>query len=341
MTVATVATVVVINWNGRRYLDACLEALLAQELAGGFDVILADNASTDGSADMVRKRYPSVRVLDTGGNLGFAAGNNAGIRAATGRHVVLLNNDTRVRPGWLAALVAAAEGGARRGAITSKLVFLDRPGVIQNAGSMLLSDGSGADRGSGEADHGQYDSGVEVFAMCGAAVLLARPMLDDVGLFDETFFVYYEDTDLSWRMRLRGWSVWYEPAAVVEHVHAGTNVEWSPHFTFHVDRNRLFMILKNAPMRFVAAAFAGFAYRAVRMAAGSLLRRRPRVGAVPDGSPGIARWRIQLAVVASLFLHLPEMLRKRRLIRSRRTVDDGALLRMLHPRAAWDARGRL
>lgn len=342
----TAATVVVINWNGRGYLQRCLDALLAQELAGGFDVILADNASTDGSAELVRERYPEVRVLDTGGNLGFAGGNNAGIRAATGRHVVLLNNDTRVRPGWLAALVAAADADAMRGAVTSKLVFLDRPGVIQNAGSMLLTDGSGADRGAGEDDGGQYGAGAEVFAMCGAAVLLARPMLEDVGMFDETFFVYYEDTDLSWRMRLRGWSVWYEPAAVVEHVHAGTNVEWSPHFTFHVDRNRLFMILKNAPAGFAARAFAGFAQRSAVMAARSLVRRRPGGSAPPGappppgGEPAPARWRIHMAVVSSLIRHLPEMLRKRRMIRAGRTVDDAVLLRMLYPRALWDARAR-
>src|SRR5262249_51352308 len=146
------------------------------------------------------------------------------------------------------------------GAVTSKLVFMDRPGVIQNAGSLVLSDGSGGDRGTGEEDRGQYDRREEVFAACGAAVLLTRPMLDDVGALDPAFFAYYEDTDLSWRMRLRGWKIVYEPEAVVEHTHSGTSIEWSPFFTFHADRNRLFMILKNAPPTFALRSFARFAW---------------------------------------------------------------------------------
>ncbi len=335
----------VINWNGRRYLDGCFEALFAQELAGGYEVILADNASSDGSREHTAERWPAVRVVDTGGNRGFAGGNNAGIRAARGVHVVLLNNDTRVRAGWLSALVAAAEGRAHVGAVTSKLVFLERPGVIQNAGSLLLSDGSGADRGTGEPDTGQYDQAEEVFAFCGAAVLLTRPALQDAGLFDETFFIYYEDTDLAWRLRLRGWAIWYEPAAVVDHVHAGTNVEWSPTFTFHADRNRLFMILKDAPAGFALRAFAGFGYRSARMGARLLLRGRRRdrgrhseAGA---GAPaGPSRARIHLQVAASLSAHLPEMLAKRWRIRRRRLVRDAEILRWCYPRAAWDARTR-
>lgn len=329
---------VVINWNGRRYLDACFEALVAQELEGGFEVVLADNDSTDGSREHTAAQWPEVTVVNAGGNRGFAGGNNAGIRAARGEHVILLNNDTRVRPGWLAALVTAAEAEPRRGAVTSKLVFMERPGTIQNAGSLLLSDGSGADRGSGEPDGGQYDKPEEVFAFCGAAVLLKRAALDDVGLFDESFFIYYEDTDLAWRLRLRGWEIWYEPKAVVEHVHAGTNVEWSPVFTFHVDRNRLFMILKNAPPGFVLQSYAGFAYRSARMAARLVLRRGGQAAPAAPAAVGPSRARIHLNVVLSLAGHLPEMLAKRWRIRRRRTVRDRDLLRWAYPRSSWDAR---
>src|SRR5213082_3367514 len=123
------ASVVILNHNGRRYLDDCLEAVLAQQVEGGFEVVLVDNASGDGSLSAVRERWPQVRAVDAGRNLGFAAGNNLGISLARGRHLVLLNNDTRVRPGWLAALVAVAESEERVGAVTSKLLFGDRPDV--------------------------------------------------------------------------------------------------------------------------------------------------------------------------------------------------------------------
>ncbi|MBO0727626.1 MAG: glycosyltransferase family 2 protein [Acidimicrobiaceae bacterium] len=335
------ASVVVLNLNGRRYLDACIEALLSQHLEGGHEVLLVDNGSTDGSADYVRGHWPDVCVIDAGRNLGFAAGNNLGIERARGRHVVLLNNDTRVRPGWLSALVSTAEGDDSIGAVTSKVVFLERPGTIQNAGSLLLSDGSGADRGSGEQDLGQYDSRTEVFGLCGCATLLNRVALDDVGVLDSTFFCYYEDTDLSWRLRLRAWRIVYEPTAVVEHLHSGTSVEWSPFFTFHVDRNRLFMIIKNAPPWFVARCFAGFGLMSFKMVLRAAIRpfraQRETLPGPRAGISPIVRARLHASVMRSFLEHLPEMLRKRRQIRGARSVSDREIFRWLHSRKQWDS----
>ncbi|OLE21258.1 MAG: hypothetical protein AUG49_22480, partial [Catenulispora sp. 13_1_20CM_3_70_7] len=270
--------------------------------------------------------------------LGFAGGNNLGIRAARGRHIVLLNNDTQVRPGWLRALVDAAEANPAAGAIAAKILFLDPPNTIQNAGSILLSDGSGADRGFREPDRGQYDERQEVFGACGASVLYRRDMLEDVGVYDETFFMYYEDTDLNWRMRLRGWSVVYEPAAVVDHVHAGSSQEWSPFFVFHVDRNRLFMLLKDASMPMVIRSYWGF----IRLAARNATRRARRRGDSPvlegRAARGAGRARVHLRVVASLAAHLPEMLVKRSQIRRRRTVPDAVVERWFFPREQWAGR---
>jgi GT2 family glycosyltransferase len=327
----------VLNWNGRRYLDDCFEALLAQELDGGFEPMLVDNASTDGSVEHVRRYWPAVRVVRCTGNLGFAAGNNVGMRAATGRHLVLLNTDTRVQPGWLSALVNAVGLDPRIGAVTSKLVFMADPGEIQNAGSLLLSDGSGADRGFHERDTGQYQCREEVFGACGAAVLYRREMLEDVGHFDETFFNYYEDTDLNWRMRLRGWKVLYEPAALVHHVHTGSSGEWSPFFTYHVDRNRLFMILKNAPPQMLMESVRHFAGLAAKNASGTALARFVQPPqSLRSANLGPGRARIHVRVAGSLVRRLPEMLVKRRAIRRRRLVNDEEVLRWLYPREQWN-----
>ena len=330
---------IVLNWNGRRYLHDCFEALLAQEVDGGFETIMVDNASSDDSVAYVTERWPAVRVVESGNNLGFAAGNNLGFTVAKGHYLALLNTDTRVQPGWLAALVAAADTDHRVGAVTSKLVFQADPCEIQNAGSLLLSDGSGADRGFHEPDRGQYDRPEEVFGACGAAALYRREMLDDVGPFDETFFMYYEDTDLSWRMRLRGWKVLYDPRAVVHHVHAGSSGEWSPFFTFHVDRNRLFMILKNAPVRMVLRTFAHFSWlsggNAARALVGRVMRPPP---VLARANLGAGRARLHGRVVLSLIWHLPEMARKRVRIRTRRRVSDAVIQRWLYPRELWVAR---
>jgi GT2 family glycosyltransferase len=318
--------VIVVNYNGERHLDACLEALRRQEIDGGFEVVLIDNGSSDHSLQRARRDHPWVRVIELGRNRGFAAGNNVGFGAAAGRYLVLLNSDTRVRPGWLAALVAAADSDQRVGAVTSKLVFADRPQVIQNAGVLLLSDGGGADRGAGEIDRGQYERREEVFGFCGAAALLRREALTDVGHFDETFFAYYEDTDLSWRMRRRAWSILYEPRAVVEHVHAATGVEGSAFFVFHADRNRLFMLVKNAS--------AGLALRSLRA-----IEAKVTGGKVETSRPPVPAAERQLRRVAvSFFVHLPEMVVKRLLIRSRARVSHREIERWLYSRSKWNAR---
>ena len=333
------ASVVILNYNGLGFLDDCLGALGCQELAGEFETILVDNASTDGSVAHVRKQYPAVRVIEAGTNLGFAAGNNLGFEHARGRHMVMLNNDTRVRPGWLAALVSAIESDHKVGAVTSKLLFIDPPGTIQNAGLMLLTDGSGGDRGFRERDRGQFEEREEIFGACGAGALYRREMLEDVGGLDPTFFMYYEDADLSWRMRLAGWTVLYEPRAVVDHVHAGSSGEWSPMFTFHVDRNRLFMIIKNAPPGMAARSLAHFAgislKNGVRTAVSRFMTPPPTL---QRGNLGAGRARIHLRVVTSLAAHLPEMLFKRFQIRRHRRVPDSEVMRWFYPRELWDAR---
>ena len=337
--VSPTASVVILNFNGLAFLDRCLDALHGQEVEGGFETILVDNASTDGSAAHVREKFPWVQVLEPGQNLGFAAGNNLGFAHARGRYMVMLNNDTRVRPGWLAALVAAVESDDRVGAVTSKLLFLDPPGVIQNAGLLVLTDGSGGDRGFKETDTGQFDLREEVFGACGAGALYRRQMLDDVGGLDPTFFMYYEDADLSWRMRLAGWKVLYEPTAVIDHVHAGSSGEWSPFFTFHVDRNRLFMIIKNAPPEMVLRTLAHFARISIKNGARTILGRFVSPpAALQRANLGAGRARIHVRVVASLAARLPEMLVKRARIRHHMRVSDAEVVRWFYPRELWDAR---
>jgi GT2 family glycosyltransferase len=332
------ASIVIANYNGLRYLDKCLEALVAQELDGGFEVLVVDNGSDDASVDHLHQCWPQVRVVEAKKNLGFAAGNTLGLRHSRGEHLVLLNNDTAVRPGWLAALVAAAESHERIGAVTSKLVFMDRPNVIQNAGIVILTDGSGGDRGTGEEDRGQFDEREEVFGACGAAVLYKRAALQDVGFLDSAFFCYYEDTDLSWRLRLKGWRIVFEPEAVVEHVHSGTSGEWSPFFIFHVDRNRLFMIFKNAPLPFVVKSFASFARMGSAEARRMLGRWMRRAEGGIGGPAGGSRARIHLRVGLSLLWHLPEMTVKRWHIRRGRRTSDAEVLGWCYPRELWQAK---
>ncbi len=241
-------TVVIPNWNGRRLLPACLAALEQQSLPD-FEIVVVDNGSTDGSADWIRANHPTVRLLVNQENLGFATAVNQGIRASHGRFVALLNSDTEADRDWLAALVAAAEADPGAGMCASKMLFADRPEVINSTGICLDLAGIAWDCRGGETDDNLDQAPREVFGPCGGAALYRREMLEEIGLFDEDFFAYLEDVDLAWRARRAGWRALYVPSARVLHGHSATGVEGSPFKSFHLGRNKIWLLVKNYPIR--------------------------------------------------------------------------------------------
>ena len=325
MLLSARTAVVVLNRNGGDLLNACFKAVLTQGANGGCDFVLLDNGSTDGGPDLVERAFPEVKVMRLDANLGYAGAYNRALKTLSHEYLVAVNNDTEPRAGWLAALVAAADADPGVAAVTSKLLFARRPGILQSAGSLLLSDGAGADRGSGEPDEGQFDRREEVFAFNGGSALLRRSAVEEVGWFDERFFAYYEDTDLSWRLRLRGWRILYEPASVIDHVHSATNREGSDFFTFHVDRNRLLMLIKNGSPRFVVSALRSVAARTVS---------GDRTGATSAGGRSSRHY---ARVVGSLVANLPAAILARLRIRRGMTVGDEEIERWVVPRERWDA----
>ena len=277
----SLVSVLVVNFNGARHLPACLTALEKQTLPRDrFEVVLVDNASADGSAGLVRGRFPWVRLVALDRNTGFAGGNNEAARHARGDLLALLNNDTIPDPFWLEELLRArADTGAD--AVASKLVFAHDPGLVNSAGLFLLRDGRGADRGFRERDVGQFEATQPVFAACGAAVLVPAPPAGEP-LFDPRYFLYYEDLDLGWRMRRAGKRFAYAPRSLVRHVHGAAAGEASPVFRFHVERNRALTSLRNADPVLAAwsalVLFAKVGQAAVRAALGR--ERWPAAGAV-------------------------------------------------------------
>lgn len=264
-----VVSVVVVNFNGSKYLRDCLAALRAQSLPPyRFEVILVDNASCDGSCDLVERDFPWVRLVRPRANLGFTGGNLLGVEKARGELVVLLNNDTVPDPFWLESLCDAADAHPEAALIASKAVFAGRPGVIHTTGLQVLRDGRGADRHYLQNDRGQAEAAGEVFAGCGVSLLVRR---DAVGeLFSRDFFMYYEDLELGWRVRLKGMSVRYCPQSLVRHVHGGSAGPTSDLFVFRTERNRALTALRHGSAVLAVMAIAGLAARAVR----ALLTRR-------------------------------------------------------------------
>ena len=197
-------SVIIPTYNGIRYLPACLTALRNQTFHN-FETIVVDDASTDDSVSFVKNNFSKVRVIALEKNGGFARSVNAGIRAARGDTIVLLNNDTEADPNWLAEIARAFDENPNAGMVACKLRLFDRRNIIHSAGDFYRVDGVPGNRGVWEKDEGQYDelsaSSLPLFGGCGAAVAYRKKMLDEIGLFDEELVANLEDVDMNWRAR--------------------------------------------------------------------------------------------------------------------------------------------
>jgi GT2 family glycosyltransferase len=298
-------SIIIPNWNGAAHLPTCLAALRAQTFRD-FEMIVADNASTDGSRELLARDDPDVRLIALDHNLGFAGACNAGLRAARGEFCILLNNDTEAAPDWLAEVLAAFERHPEAGIVASKMLLFDRRNTLHTAGDIFRRDGTPGNRGVWEADRGQYAEG-PVFSASGGSAAYRRLMLDQVGLLDEDFFFSCEDVDLAWRAQLAGWRVVYAPRAVVYHKLSATGGGVTA--SFYDGRNFIYLLVKDVP----ASVWRGHGFAMVR----AQLRLAWQALRAWRGAAARARLRGQLAGL----LGLPKMLRKRRGVQATRTVS--------------------
>ena len=241
-------SVVIVNYNGKKYLNNCLLSLRDQTYRN-FEVIFVDNASGDGSVEYVKDNFPFTCIIENPENYGFAKGNNIGIGASKGELIATLNNDTEVTPGWIEELVKAMRSQKDIGMCASKMLFMRKRGVINSTGICISRSGACWDRGMFEQDCGQYESAGEVFGPCAGAAMYRKSMLDEIGLFDEDFHAYMEDADLAFRGRLAGWKCLYAPGAVVYHYHGGTAGYASDYTIYYGNRNIVWNSIKNFPSR--------------------------------------------------------------------------------------------
>ena len=300
-----VLSVVIPNWNGIGHLPTCLDALRRQSFRY-FEVIVADNFSTDGSSEMLQSDYPEVRVLALESNRGFTGACNAGIRVAQGAIVVLLNNDTEAAPDWLVEIVAAFNRYPDVGMIASKLLLFDQRDTFHPAGDLFCTDGVPANRGVWQKDSGQYDEGY-VFSACGGAAAYRRGMLQQVGMLDEDFFFSCEDVDLAWRAQLQGWRALYAPSAVVYHHLSATGGGETA--SFHDGRNTIYVLVKDVPASVWRCHWHRILWRQLRLAWKALCSWRGRAAR--------ARLRGQIAGLWAL----PRLLRQRRIVQATRSVS--------------------
>lgn len=239
-------SILILNYNGLNYVDRCLNSVL-QTNYPSFEVIFIDNASEDGSYRHVKRKYglnPRVRMIRNDRNYGFAGGNNVGVKKARGEYIVFLNVDTEVNPDWLKNLINTMESDPSIGAAQSKLLLMDDRKRIDTCGHMLSIFGFTHERGLREIDRGQYDYLADILGSKGAAMIVKRRILEEVGLFDEDYFALREETDLCWRIWLRGYRVVFIPTSIVYHA-AGFLSKNEKEFSTWWRRNQLFYWYRN------------------------------------------------------------------------------------------------
>ena len=313
--VAPLASVIVPSFNGAHLLPDCLDSLARQSYAR-LEVIVADGASTDHTPRLLARAYPDVRLLRLRRNAGFTGNVNAGLRAARGEVLCLINNDAWAEPNWVETCVEALRSHPTIGSVASKVLYADGR-TINSAGDTFCRDGAARQRGAGEPDGPRWDQLEPVFGAMGGAAAYRRAMLADVGLLDEVFFMYLEDVDLAFRAQLMGWTCLYQPAARV--YHHGSASGGGRLASFYNGRNLIRLLAKDLPAGLMSRMLPAIRRYQARRAREALLAWR--------GEAARATLRGQLCGLAGLPRHLAD----RAAIQRRRRVSDEALYALFSP----------
>ncbi len=306
-------SVVVVTWNGLHLLQPCLRALQAQTI--DHELVVVDNGSSDGTAEWVSTQLPQAKLLRLPTNLGFAGGNNAGLRMARGDFLVLVNNDTLPPPNFVEAITRPFSSRPELGSVAGVLTFAHRPELVASAGIDVAHDGVHRDARLLTRVEDLPPNPVEIFGPSGGAVCLRREALADVGLFPDRFFNYLEDADLAWRLRLRNWPCVLAPGARVPHVYSATSGHASPTKQRLLALNRWRVLIRCFPGRLLAlCAIPIVRYELLAVTYGALTGNRSIVAG-------------RLAALSEL----PLLRRERRRIMRDVTAGSDALMQWLSP----------
>lgn len=307
-----VVSIILLNWNGRRFVRDCARSVLEQTYPE-IEFIVVDNASMDGSPELLLEDFPQIKMVRNSENLGFSRAMNQGIKTSRGSYILSLNYDVILEKDFVEQMVKAIEADERIGSVSGKLLRLNENGktnIIDSTGHVIFNNRYVINRGEDKEDTGHYDHGDFVFGTCGAAPLYRREMLEDIKVgeeyFDESFFAMLEDVDLDWRAQLRGWKCVYIPDAIAYHYRSASGLQKSRLIQRHYYKNRYLTILKNDRVRSVLKYAPTIFLMDLYLSLDLIMTSPPALF--------LAWWDL---------LHLfPEALRKRREIQSRRLVDQ-------------------
>jgi hypothetical protein len=311
------ASIIIVNTNELHHLKRCLPSIAAQRYPD-YEVLIVDNVSTDGSQEYIEHEFPWIRLIKNRANLGYTGANNVGFRHATGSYIAVLNPDTQVEPDWLRELVLALQQNPQAGMSTPKVLMMDNPSRINTCGNDITLTGLTVCRGLNQAAT-RYDQPDHVSAVSGAAFVIKRSVLDEIGVFDESFFIYYEDTDLSLRALLAGYVCLYVPTSVVYHKYT---FRFSARKCFYQERNRYFSLLKIFRWRTFIALLPMLIVAEI-IAWGYITLQ------------GKDHMRSKLGSYAWVIANWGAILRARRTVQATRRVDDRVVLELLNHRLTF------
>ncbi len=307
------ASILLLNWNGAALLPRCLAALQAQTCQD-FEIVLVDNGSTDGSVDGLEAYRLPIHLIRLNENRGFAAANNLAARQARGDWLVLLNNDAFPEPGWLAALLEAAERFRGAAAFGSRMIRAGQPHLLDGTGDLYHISGLAWRRHYNQPLSAAGDQPDEIFSANAAAAMIRRDLYLQLGGLDEDFFAYHEDVDLGFRIRLRGFDCMYVPGAVVHHIGSATTSVRSDFAVYYGHRNLVWSYFQNMP------GFLLWKYLPAHLLAGLVF-----LGLYTLRGQGRAIWRAKWDALRGL----PRALRKRRALQSGRKATPKEIERVL------------
>ena len=253
MTDTQKVAVVILNWNGIKYLHDFLPFVMASTWPN-LDIVVGDNGSTDDSLGFLRANYPSVRIIENKENYGFTGGYNRVLAQVKADYYILLNSDVEVQPGWIEPVIALMQTDSKIAAAAPKILSYAQKDNFEHAGAaggFIDKFGYPFCRGrifyEIEQDNGQYDQPGEIFWASGAAMFIKMKNWDEAGGFDESFFAHMEEIDLCWRLKNMGYKVMYCPQSVIYHVGGGTLNSENPFKTYLNFRNNLLLLKNNLP----------------------------------------------------------------------------------------------
>ena len=268
----TKVVVVIPNWNGEDMIAKALDSLLAQSHHA--DIVVVDNGSIDNSVDIIKKKYKQIHLIELPKNTGFDGGVNTGIRYALEKDydaIAIYNNDAIADKHWLENLVTTMESKDDLGIVSGKQLHSDGK-YFDSTGDEYTIWGMPFPRGRNILDEGQYDKSEYIFSAPAAATLFRTKMLEDIGIFDEKFFAYYEDVDISFRAQLAGWKIKYQPEAVIYHAISATSSKLGGFTRYHATKNFFMTYTKNMPSWLYWKYLPLFLLQALRLGISSVLR---------------------------------------------------------------------